>query len=300
MNEMNLIQIEFKNINVKDWAKLWNTHAREYRDFLPFELFWEELSYSLQDPDSLILEARNSKSDDLIGFAIIKRNDFIFTIEHFVINDTLRLLEFVTKIIDYLEGFGAEFVSIELFEKNAEYIDPFLQIGFEPYNVEVWMRRSNTPVDFDYNTDVTFKITDDSNLFAELSNKIFSELDNIEMTPEDVLSLPHKFPGVRPEFLYIAYLNNVPVGVMYLRIDERWNNYYNVKRGWILGLGVLPEYQGKGIGKALLAKGINILNSKGVNEIFVITDFNMGPYRLYKKCGFEDDEKIINFILGIK
>ncbi len=300
MNEMNLIQIEFNEINIKKWSKLWDTYAREYRDFLPFELFWEELSYSLQDPDSLILEARNSKSDDLIGFAIIKRNDSIFTIEHFVINDILRLLEFVTKILDYIEALGAEFVSIELFEKNAEYIDPFLQIGFEPYNVEIWMRRPNIPVDFDYNTNVTFKIANDPKLFAELSNKIFSELDNVEMTPEDVLSLPHKFPGVKPEFLYIAYLNDTPVGVMYLRLDDRWTKYYNVKRGWILGLGVLSEYQGKGIGKALLAKGIEVLNDNGVDEIFVITDFNMGPYRLYKKCGFEDNEKIIDLILGIK
>ncbi len=299
MSGLNLRTVKPNEIDHKLWNELWDNHARNYRDFLPYYLIKNELLFSLSESNTIIFEGYEADGE-LIGFAVIKQNMHVFYFDRFVIKEQLRSLEFITKILDYLENLDAEFVSAEVFEKNPEVLDAFLQIGFEAYNVEVWMKRPNTPVDFDYNTEVSIKIAEDPKLFAKLSNEIFKELDNVELSENDVKNLPKKLPGVSPDFLFISYLNETPVGVMYLRIDPAWEKYYGKKRGWILGLGVLEKYQGKGIGRALLAKGINILNEHHVDEIFVVTDFNMGPYNLYKKCGFIPDEKIIDLILAIK
>jgi len=55
---------------------------------------------------------------------------------------------------------------------------------------------------------------------------------------------------------------------------------------------VLPEYQGKGIGKMFWAEALNFFDSTKDTVVRVVT-YNKNAIEFYKKLGFKDTEKII-------
>ena len=58
--------------------------------------------------------------------------------------------------------------------------------------------------------------------------------------------------------------------------------------GGIYGLGVLPEYRGKGYGRAILMDGVNRLKASGAAEgMLQVATGNRNALRLYESCGFE-------------
>ncbi len=80
--------------------------------------------------------------------------------------------------------------------------------------------------------------------------------------------------------IYIAYAHGEIVGKVHAQISG------NV--GGIYGLGVLPEYRSRGLGRALLLAGVEKLKEKGAKEIMlqVVTE-NANALHLYESCGFE-------------
>jgi len=84
--------------------------------------------------------------------------------------------------------------------------------------------------------------------------------------------------------------------------------YENEVRGWcdiipksipefshvgVLGIGILPEYRGRGLGKKLLAKTIN--HAKDINKLekieLVVFESNINAIKLYKEFGFFEEGK---------
>ncbi|PKL47051.1 MAG: hypothetical protein CVV42_14245 [Candidatus Riflebacteria bacterium HGW-Riflebacteria-2] len=58
--------------------------------------------------------------------------------------------------------------------------------------------------------------------------------------------------------------------------------------GWIDSIGILPQYRGKGLGKAFVAKLILKLNEGGFSKVKLsVISNNEKAYGLYKKMGFE-------------
>ncbi len=58
--------------------------------------------------------------------------------------------------------------------------------------------------------------------------------------------------------------------------------------GYIANVAVSPDYQGKGVGKALLKKAISVCEEEGVNSICLeVRRSNQTAISLYKKFGFE-------------
>lgn len=58
--------------------------------------------------------------------------------------------------------------------------------------------------------------------------------------------------------------------------------------GEVYAVGVAPEQQGRGLGKALTAAGINYLAGRGLDEVMLYVDGdNVGAVALYEKLGFE-------------
>lgn len=56
----------------------------------------------------------------------------------------------------------------------------------------------------------------------------------------------------------------------------------------IYGLGVLPEYRGKGYGRGILARAIEKLQESGSEEVMLQVEAkNENALNLYKSCGFE-------------
>lgn len=101
-------------------------------------------------------------------------------------------------------------------------------------------------------------------------NMEFTEEDNVETTD-----------GSYSNITYIAEENSTSVG----KVRTELNN----GRGGIFGLGVLPEFRGKGYGREILTMAIEELKKNKAGEIFlqVLTD-NSNALNLYKSCGFEE------------
>lgn len=78
---------------------------------------------------------------------------------------------------------------------------------------------------------------------------------------------------------YIAINNNEVIGKVHLQIYEGV--------GGIFGLGVLPEYRGKGYGRTILILAVNMLKEKGAEKIMLqVESKNFNALNLYKSCGF--------------
>ena len=80
----------------------------------------------------------------------------------------------------------------------------------------------------------------------------------------------------------IAYLNNQPVGYVYMIKDE------------IAGIGVVKEYRRKDVGSALLLEGLKHLRSKEQKEVTTgVNAENKPAVNFFKKHDFKDWKKII-------
>jgi len=77
--------------------------------------------------------------------------------------------------------------------------------------------------------------------------------------------------------IYLAYKEDLLIGKVHLVIENGLGSIY--------GLGVLPAYRGKGYGKAILLKSINLL--EGCDQIMLQVEVeNENALSLYKKVGF--------------
>lgn len=97
-----------------------------------------------------------------------------------------------------------------------------------------------------------------------------------------------------PSLCLIAFYEDKPVGYMISKIDHV-PCYYNTvlgRLGYIVNIGVLPEYRGKGISKILIESSIVQLKAMEASEIYLHTNaFNFSAQNVYTKCGF--DKKFI-------
>lgn len=101
---------------------------------------------------------------------------------------------------------------------------------------------------------------------------------NVEFKEEDI-SMPEdeeKCGAIN----YIAEINNKIIGKVRLEISDGI--------GGIYGLGVLPEYRGKGFGRKLLIRSIEKLNERTPKDIMLqVSVKNKNALNLYRSCGFE-------------
>ena len=91
-----------------------------------------------------------------------------------------------------------------------------------------------------------------------------------------------------PEDVILAYGGDKPIGYCWTTINLEENATLGRSKGRIYMLGVDPECQGKGIGKAMLSAGLSYLKGKGIEvaELTVDSD-NRVACSLYESVGFK-------------
>jgi ribosomal protein S18 acetylase RimI-like enzyme len=97
---------------------------------------------------------------------------------------------------------------------------------------------------------------------------------------EDAESLRTKSLKADNRTQYIAILNDelIGMGAVSFESDE----------ASIFGLGISPQYQGRGLGKELLNLILNDLKKKNIQNVSIeVNSRNKNAFNLYLKCGFE-------------
>lgn len=108
--------------------------------------------------------------------------------------------------------------------------------------------------------------------------------------PEEPAILPED-EEKRGMTIYLAEQDGRTVGKVHLQ------NAAGV--GGIYGLGVLPEYRGQGLGRALLLLAIQKLTEAGLDAIMLqVAAENATALQLYKSCGFQETSTMDYFKLN--
>ncbi len=81
--------------------------------------------------------------------------------------------------------------------------------------------------------------------------------------------------------IYLAEIDNHIIGKVHLQINATVSGIY--------GLGVLPEFRGKGFGRALLLSAVKKLKESQTSAIMLqVAAENATALNLYKSCGFSE------------
>jgi mycothiol synthase len=132
---------------------------------------------------------------------------------------------------------------------------------------------------------------DDMELVRWLNNEAFKEHFNFRphTSEEYKFWLTNKPWGCNILGVFIAHLDEKPVGYVEAGIDSKFIEDKGIKRGWILSVGVLKPNRTKGIGTALMQHAMKFLKSEGMNDVELGVD-DSNPTKaieLYKKMGFK-------------
>ncbi|MBA4392956.1 MAG: N-acetyltransferase [Desulfobacca sp.] len=84
----------------------------------------------------------------------------------------------------------------------------------------------------------------------------------------------------------VAVEKNLVVGFV---ISEVMTNSFGLdKSGWIINLGVLPQYMGKGIGQSLANHLFDLYRKQGITEIYSTSRWDWGDLlSFFKSLGFD-------------
>ncbi len=89
--------------------------------------------------------------------------------------------------------------------------------------------------------------------------------------------------AVHADLLQIGYAGTEPAVMFDLRLQDG--------AGWIDGLGVHPEHQGRGLGKVALRRAIAVLREHGTEEVrLIVVEANTRALLLYRRAGFRLDK----------
>lgn len=123
----------------------------------------------------------------------------------------------------------------------------------------------------------------DHHVVGEVGFAAWSASDAFEETyldPDVIARVKHEFaifPSEGSAEIYVAELDGEIVG---------WGARENAPN-YVSDLWVLPDYQGRGIGRALLLHLCDLMASEGLSVARLDTHAkNAGAIRLYERCGF--------------
>lgn len=136
-------------------------------------------------------------------------------------------------------------------------------------------------------------ITSDLSPFKELISvfqQVF-EMPNTDLPKDNHLSRLLSDDGF---LVLVALEGEKVVGGLTLYLLPQYYEEFPV--GYIYDVGVLPEYQRKGVGRKLLEKALQHSGEKGCREIFVQADKeDTHALEFYRSCGASIESEVVHF-----
>ncbi|VYT71406.1 GNAT family N-acetyltransferase [Clostridium tertium] len=134
------------------------------------------------------------------------------------------------------------------------------------------------------------KEINNESIFVKANNKNAKDIDMLNTIFFNDVSSEIILPEDEEKNNHITYLIKIQdklIGKIKVSIEE--NSAY------ISGFGIIPEYRGKGFGKASLVKVLNNLKSENISKVELDVEVkNKSALNLYKSCGFKEGS-IMNY-----
>ena len=131
---------------------------------------------------------------------------------------------------------------------------------------------------------------DDLALYNRLNNEAFKEHYNHTPATVDEWKFVVKNidAGEDVMFLSVARVAGEAAGFLMYGIDRKENAYQKKKRGGLWSIGVLKQFRGQGIAKALMIAGMEHFKREGMEEAELAVDETnvTKAMRLYERLGF--------------
>jgi len=127
------------------------------------------------------------------------------------------------------------------------------------------------------------RVGEDEEAFVELFNRAFAEHPTPMSVTRDILRHVHALPSFDPSAFLVALDGRdgrTMVGFCRASLDGA--------AGEVELIGVLPEWRGAGLGRALLAWGVEHLRRRGAAEVVLSVEaLNNTALSLYERVGFQ-------------
>lgn len=125
---------------------------------------------------------------------------------------------------------------------------------------------------------------EDEEVWLRIRNASFKEYDDFRPATMEDMENWEKSPGFDPVGMFIAELDEEPVGRVQAYIDKQREE----KKGFIQGLAVIPQFRKKGIGLRLATKAIESLKERGMETAQCWVRNNKPICKhLFESLGFE-------------
>ncbi len=201
-----------------------------------------------------------------------------FNVQSEYIHKCGEILSYAIKICESYKD-----VSLKLgIREHMLVIVPYLQQqGFEEvYRLNVL--KLNKDFGIEYKSKLCYQPLSPSNIkhFQSINNAAFLNSPNgSSFTDEELEDILEEYKDM-PDYSAVAYADTEFVGMFTLAEKD--------STGWIDSIGVKPELQGRGIGKEVLFKAVEVLQKHGLTDIkLTVMSANENAVRLYMKYGFE-------------
>lgn len=187
--------------------------------------------------------------------------------------------------------------------KHADLLIAFLER--RGYEHERWYWELQLPADTPVNDDPqfpegitvrTFARHEDELVFLQVRNVSFAEhYGSVQRTLEEIIAITDQ-PDFRPEGLFFAFDGDKVAGFCLTDIHPDEIKRRGIGVGHINLLGTMPEYRGKGIGRALLLTGIQYLRLEVPIVELSVEGKNSNALALYYNVGFKEHKVYANMV----
>ena len=190
-----------------------------------------------------------------------------------------------------LSIFKSNIIICETFENDFS-LELFSVLDLDRYKITKLMKLSDEyNKDYKNNTDGVFRpyfIKKDTKLRCYIQNEVFNDDGRPPLSVQDIAF----------DEMQEYYINDLCIFIM---VNNKEIGYGQVviNRGTysIVNLGILEGYRGKGYGRALVNKLIEMAKSRGINELYIrVEDTNINAKKLYESSGFKEVGNISNWI----
>lgn len=287
------------------WIRIQNEAWKEYDDFRPDTMedmeVWKK-SPNFDSTGMFIAELDGSPVGAVNAFIDKKRKEKKGFLRGLGVVPESRKKgigrRLAERAIESLRERGMEFVQGGVWGEGNKIAGKSLLEGMGFHSIRVFsvMRRDLENIPYNIGEHKKLKTRemeindDDIKLLTWLNNETFKEHFNFRpSTAEEMKYWITSKPWCDIMGYFFSYLDGKPVGYVGAGIDSKFIEYRDMKRGWIMDIGVLKLKRNRGIGTALMQHGMEFLKSKGMTDVELgVDDTNpTSAIELYKKVGFK-------------